>query len=165
MYQKSFGKIVEQIFNLVAEIALTIWNQVLLWTHSNFLSWIRKNRIPIPEEWVNLAFTSVSTIKPDILGLVKQAWQEVNKFLLRMVVGFEKIPSSTAWKRRTTSLVIKKVQADRPVVVKTDVEEEIDWDSLPQEVREHWLKSSVSNYEVDFVETREKELEIMTMEN
>jgi hypothetical protein len=164
MYKKDFGKIVERIFNLVTEVALTIWNQVLLWTHSNFLSWIRKYMIPIPEEWINLAFTSVSAIKSEIVGVVKQAWQEVNRFLLGMVVGFEKIPSSTAWKKRTTSQVVKKVQANRPVVVKTDVEEEIDWDSLPQEVRENWLKSSVSNYEVDFVETREKELEIMTIE-
>ena len=27
--------------------------------------------IPIPEEWVNLAFTSVSTIKSEIVALVK----------------------------------------------------------------------------------------------
>jgi hypothetical protein len=165
VYQKKFGKIVERIFHLVREVALTIWNQVLLWTHSNFLSWIRKYRIPIPEEWVNLAFTSVSRIKSEIVSLVKQAWQEVNKFLLGMVVEFEKIPSSTAWKKRTTSQVVKEVQANRPVVVRTDIEEEIDWDTLPQEVRENWFKSSVSNYEVDFIETREKELEIITMEN
>lgn len=164
MYQKNITKILEKVFAIAIEVALVFWNQILAWTHSNFLLWIQKYMIPMLPESVKLAFTAVAKITPGLPDSIKAAWQEVKKILLGMNVQFKNVDSSTAWKKRETSIMIKKNEANQSVVVKREIEEDLDWDNLPPEVRESWLKGSQQNYKIDVMETREKELEAMTME-
>lgn len=162
MNQENLAKILEKVFAIAIQLALVIWNQILEWTYSNFLTWIQKDMIPLLKESVQLAFIAVAKITTEIVDSVKQAWQEVKKFLLDMIVEFENVASF--WKKRSKSIVVKHVEANRPVFVRREIEEELDWDSLPQEVREAWLKSNQYNYKIDFMETREKELETIIME-
>ncbi|BAZ24925.1 hypothetical protein NIES4073_58250 [Kalymmatonema gypsitolerans NIES-4073] len=164
MYQENMTKILEKVFAIVIQVAAVIWEQVLAWTYSNFLTWIRKDMIPILEESVKLAFIVVDKITSKIVDTVKEAWQEVKQILLEMVVKFERVASSAVWKKKSTSTIFKKFEANRPVFVKREIEEDLDWDNLPPEVRESWLKGSQHNYNIDFMETREKELEAMIME-
>jgi hypothetical protein len=162
MYQENMTKILEKVFAIAIQVAVVIWEQILAWTYSNFLNWIQKDMIPILQESVKLAFLSEAKITDKIVDAVKKAWQEVKQVLLEMIVQFEHVTSSNAWKKKSTSTIFKKFEANRPVFVKREIEEDLDWDNLPPEVREAWLKDSQHNYKIDVMETREKELEVMT---
>lgn len=162
MYQENMTKILEKVFAIAIQVAVVIWEQILAWTYSNFLTWIQKDMILMLEKTVKLSFIAVTKITYEIVNAVKKAWQEVKQVLLEMIVQFENVASS--WKKRSKSTVVKHIEANQPVFVRREIEEELDWDSLPQEVREAWLKGSQYNYKIDFIETREKELETIMME-
>lgn len=164
MYQDNLTKVLEKVFAIAIQVALVVWEQVLAWTYSNFLTWIRKSMIPMLEESVKLAFIGVNKIIYKILDTVKEAWQKVKQVLLEMVVKFERVASSTAWKKKSTSTIFKKFEANQPVFVKREIEEDLDWDNLPPEVRKAWLKGSQDNYKIDVMEIRNKELEALVME-
>ncbi|MBH8577068.1 hypothetical protein I8752_29620 [Nostocaceae cyanobacterium CENA369] len=162
MYQENMTTILEKVFAIAITIAIVIWHKILEWTYLNFLEWIRKNMISILESSVKLAFISMAKVNHKIVDAVKEAWQEVKQFLLKMTVQFENITSSAIWKKKSISIIFKKFEANQPVFVKREIEEDLDWDNLPPEVREAWLKDSQHNYKIDVMEIREKELEAMT---
>lgn len=80
-----------------------------------------------------------------------------------MIVDYEKSASSGLWKRRATSLMVKSIQLNKPTILKREVEEEIEWNSLPKEVRNAWLNKEKNKYKIDVMQIREKELETLSM--
>jgi hypothetical protein len=164
VYPENMTKILEKVFAIAIQVAVVIWEQILAWTYSNFLAWIQKDMIPMLEKTVDLAFIAVNKITYEIVNAVKKAWQEVKQVLLEMIVQFEHVTSSNAWKKKSTSTIFKKVEANRPIFIKREIEEDLDWDNLPPEIRESWLKGSQHDCKIDFMKIRENELEAMTME-
>lgn len=165
MSQKVIEKIVGQVFAIAIETAFILWSEILLWISSSLLLWIQKDMIPLLEETVKLAFMTAAVITDEILCAVKDAWRKVKKILLEMIVEYENSVSSGAWKKRVTSLIVKKIEANRPVVTKIEIEEDVDWDSLPQEVRKTWLRNNQTNYRIDFMDAREMEMQEMIITN
>lgn len=164
MSQEVISQIIGQVFEIAIEFALIFWNEILTWVSTNLLVWITKDMIPSLEESLELAFMSSVLIDSKILDTVIKAWREVKNILLEMLVNYENSASSPKnWKKKATSIIIKKIEANQPVVIKREVEEEIDWDHLPSEVRNSWLKKEQKKYKIDVKKTREKELEMLKM--
>ncbi|WP_414544384.1 hypothetical protein [Nostoc sp. CCY0012] len=149
MSQEVIDKIIGKVFSISIEIALLLWREILLWVCSSLIDWIQKEMIPLLEKTVKLAFMDVNFINHDTLYAVKDAWEEVKNKFLEMIIEYENSVYSTAWKRRVTSMMVKKIEANLPVVVKREIEEDIDWDILPQKVRATWLKSNENNYKLE----------------
>lgn len=156
-------EIIVQIFGLVVETALVLWYEIVQWISVSLLVWIQTDLGPIiAEESVKLAFAVLNQVAVTIHSAVKEAWEALRQFLLEAIAEFER-SSSNQWTRRLTSTMIRVLDSSQPVIVKREVEEEVDWDSLPPELRAAWLQFSQKNYKVDFVDVRDKEMQVMSM--
>lgn len=165
MSNEIFVQIIEQIFGLVVATALVFWNEIVQWIGISLLVWIQNDLGPIiAEESVNLAFAVLGQVAVAMYSAIKEAWDALRRFLVEANAEFEKSSSSSSqWVRRLTSTMIRVLDSGQPVIVKREVEEEVDWDSLPPELRAAWLQSSQKNYKVDFVGVRDKEMQVMSM--
>lgn len=164
MEQKLVEKIVSKIFNIAIDFAYILWNEILLWVNTIFISWVESNAISLIEESIELAFTSIKNITYSNLESIRNAWQKIKQFLIEMTIEYEISDSSPGiWKKRANSTILKNLSGNRPTIIKQELEEDVDWDRLPSEIRETWLRKKDGLYKIDFRETRDKELETITL--
>ncbi|NEP05925.1 MAG: hypothetical protein F6K34_14490, partial [Okeania sp. SIO4D6] len=78
-------------------------------------------------------------------------------YLLKQVIKLER-KSSGEWIKQVTSWTIKILESGKKVPIKTEIEEVVDWEDLPQDVREEWLKQEKSKAEIDVTEYRDREI-------
>lgn len=163
MSKDIFSEVITRIFEMVLEAAFVLWQELMIWTCSELLKWVKTDMIPLMEESIRLAFMATALIAASLIKTVELAWKEVRKFLLEAFVEFEKSTrTSDKWVRKITAVLIKSLDATRPVVVKKEVEEEINWDNLPSDVRAAWIKKNRSpTQKIDLIATREQELEAL----
>lgn len=162
-----FVQIIAAIFGVVATVALTLWDKILKWADNSLFPWIEQNLSPNIADSVRGAFAFIDRIAVPIRRAVKQAWENLRQFLLKMVVDFQQ-KSSSNWIKRVTSYIIRVLspkKSDKPEVVRVVSEEHIDPDFLPPDVREAWLRKAQKNYEVDATDTRDKEIAQLSMAN
>lgn len=146
-------------------VALIFWNQILNWADQTLFPWIRDN-LPGLEQYVRHAFAEVhkvvGPIRRNIITLkqfteIKGAWEILRKYLLKVLVQFE-LNTQYQWVKRITTWATRKLESSMQVV--QIVAEEIvkDVDSLPDDVRQQWLKLGKTTQEMDVTKTRDSEL-------
>jgi len=59
------------------------------------------------------------------------------------------------------SWVVVKLESGAPEIKKIEHEETVPWESLPQDVREAYLRNNITNKDVNVTETRDRELEMV----
>jgi len=140
---------------------ITLWQKILAWAQESFFPWMEKNFVPEVAAAMRLAFTwADKNVAVPMRRAVKAAWQKLRPHLLKMAVHFEQKNHST-WIRRMTSWVVKVLKA--PTVTKVETEEEVNWDDLPPEVKEVWLKNNQKAHDLDITDVRDQQVEALTM--
>lgn len=143
---------------------IALWHKILDWAHSSLFPWLEKN-LPTILGTVKDAFTWVDNkVAVPIRRLVKSAWNKLRSYLLKMVTQFERKTQST-WIKRVTSWIIAVLDSPKPTVKKVETVEEVNWDELPPDVKEAWLKNNQSSRELNVTEARDQELEALSMTN
>jgi hypothetical protein len=143
---------------------IALWNKILDWSRASLLPWLQRN-LPTIEDAVRDAFIWVDKyVAVPTRLLVKKAWGNLRNYLLKTVAQFERRTSSQ-WVRRVTSFVIVKLEQSKPVVKKVEIEHEVDWDDLPPEVKQSWMKNAGQAFELDVTGTRDQQLEELSMTN
>ncbi len=165
MYQYSNSKSISQIFGVVKEVAIAIWDEVVQWGSNKLMIWIQTDLEPNITESIQQAFIILKKVTVAMHKVVKEAWESLRKILLEAIVEFQQLESSNQWFRRLTSKTIKILDSGQPVIVKREVEEEVDWDYLPPEVRKASINFAKKNYEIDFLKVRDQEIQEMSMAN
>ncbi|MBW4456280.1 MAG: hypothetical protein KME55_28245 [Nostoc indistinguendum CM1-VF10] len=146
-------------------VALTFWNQILNWADQTLFPWIRDN-LPGLEQYVRHAFAEVhkvvGPIRRNLITLkqfteIEGAWKMLRHYLLKVLVQFE-LNTQYQWVKRITFWATRKLES-KPVVVRKEVEEIVkDVDSLPDDVRQKWLKLGQTTQDIDMTKVRDDEL-------
>jgi hypothetical protein len=152
---------IKVIFAAIGAAIVYFWHQVADWARESFFPFVKKH-LPDILEHVENAFKWIDNIVVSIRRVIKAAWNKVRQYLLKMAMFFEKTSSNT-WVRKTASYVIKTLESK--TVTKQVVEEEINWDDLPTEVRKAWMKSTENNFEIDYTAEQDKNVDSLEMIN
>ncbi|MCL2925677.1 MAG: hypothetical protein MGF17_13940 [Trichodesmium sp. MAG_R04] len=146
------------VLGLLSAVAVVMfWKQILNWAEESLFPWIKTN-IPSIESAVREAFSvlddKVVTARNIIIG---KGWKKLREYLLKQVITFQR-QSSGEWVRQATSWVIKNLESGDKVPARVTVEEEIDWDVLPPDVRAEWLKRQKNEAQINLTEYRDREI-------
>jgi hypothetical protein len=144
-----------------AVIVLKFWNQILRWSSDILFPWVEKY-MPGAIKDVRLAFDAVDKVATPLRRAVKQAWQGVRNYLLKQVMDFSRKTStlnSYAWIRKTTTWLIRALESGERVPVKVETTSTVEWEEVPDDVREEFLRRNKLKGSVDVTELRDKELE------
>ena len=142
---------------LVSAVAVVMfWKQILKWAEESLFPWIKTN-IPSIESAVREAFSALDNKAVAIRNIIRQAWKKLREYLLKQVITFQR-QSSGEWVRQATSWVIKNLESGDKVPARVTVEEEIDWQVLPPDVRAEWLKRQKNEAQINLTEYRDREI-------
>lgn len=154
------AEIVASMLNVLVEVAFALWIEIVNWVSTSLLTWIQNDLGALIAASVKAAFFTLGTVTLAAYGAIKAAWGELRRFLIEALVEFEQ-RSSTVWIKRFTTTLLKVLESGQPTLIKREVEEEVDWDNLPPEVRSAWWNSSQQSHRVDFIEVRDKEIQTL----
>ena len=155
------AEIVASMLNVLVEVAFALWVEIVNWVSVSLVTWIQNDLGALIAESVKAAFFTLGAVSVTAYGTIKAAWNELRRFLIEALVEFEQM-SSTVWIKRFTSTLLRVLESRQPTLVKREVEEEVDWDHLPPEVRSAWWNSAKKNHKLDFIEVRDKEIQTLT---
>jgi len=155
------AEIVASMLNVLVEVAFALWTEIVSWVSVSLLAWIQNDLGDLIAESVKAAFFALGAVTLAAYGAIKTAWDELRRFLIEALVEFEQA-SSTIWIKRFTSTLLKVLESGQPTLIKREVEEEVDWDHLPPEVRSAWWNSAQKSHKVDFIEVRDKEIQTLS---
>ncbi|MUG91334.1 hypothetical protein F7734_02055 [Scytonema sp. UIC 10036] len=160
----NFIKAIATIFLIGITAAIAFWKQILQWADNILFPWLEQN-FKTSAQWVRDAFARVDRyVAIPIRNAIKQAWQKLRQFLLKLLVRFKRNVSEQ-WVRQWISWGIKHLENGEVVPVKREVEEVVEWGELPPDVREEWLRKAKGVYELDFTQLRDAEIAEMSMSN
>lgn len=152
-----FIKIIVGIFVIAATVAVVIWDKIVAWMQNSLFPWIENNLSPKVVELAKQAFAAIDRVAVSIRNTVKQAWEILRRLLLKVVMQWEK-QTSTKWIKRWTGWMIIRLKSGEIAPVKRTEEEVLNWSELPPDVRESSLRFDKNSYELDFTETRDREI-------
>lgn len=150
-------QIIAGIFLIVVTIALIVWEKIVSWAQNRLFPWIERNLAPKVADLAKQAFAAIDKVAVAVRNAVKQAWENLRRVLLKVVVNLEK-QSSNKWVKRWTAWMLKKLESGEIAPVRRIEEEEMKWDELPPDVRESSLRYGKNSYELDFTDLRDREL-------
>ena len=158
--------IISEIFMVAAPFAELLWENFVIKTLDIFWSWFTETLIAsipdLSEATVKLAFTVINSVAVSLLAAVKKAWQTLRNYLLELMIYFVK-NSSNQWVKRSSSTLVKFLELRKPIIVKKEVEEEVNWDELPDDIRTEQIRVGKNKYQVNFAEIRDQEMEVLSM--
>lgn len=155
------AEIVASMLNVLVEVAFVLWVEIVNWVSVSLLTWIQNDLGALIAESVRAAFFTLGAVTLAAYGAVKASWDELRRFLIEALVEFEQV-SSNVWVKRFTSTLLKVLESGQPVLIKREVEEEVNWDHLPPEVRSAWWNSAQKSHKVDFIKVRDEEIQTLT---
>ncbi|MEM9924822.1 MAG: hypothetical protein AAF915_13885 [Cyanobacteria bacterium P01_D01_bin.50] len=142
----------------VVGVIITVWHKILEWAQTSLFPWLKEN-LPHIVEQVKDAFIWIDNeVAVPIRQIVKKAWEKLRNYLLQTVTEFERRTESI-WVRRITSFVIQRLEQAQPKVKKVVIEEDVNWDELPPDVKKFWIRDGRQNLELDVTQIRDKEIE------
>jgi hypothetical protein len=145
-----------------AVVALTFWNEIIFWVRNTLLPWIRKN-LPGLENYVADAFVALDKVvvpirnKFKVFHGVKEAWRTFRKYFLEILVQFQQ-KTPYEWVKQIIYWTICNL--DSKEVLKTVQEQTVSSDSLPDSVRQEWLKQTKTTQDINVTQLRDRELEL-----
>lgn len=146
---------------VAATVAIAMWGRVLTWAYESLLPWVKKY-LPGFEDLVKKAFTLLDKVAVKIRRAVKLAWQEIRNWLLKQVVEVHR-STDNYWIKRVTSWLIKNLDK-KTEVVKHVTEEVVEWDDLPEDIRQQWIEKEKSLQKENVTEKRDQEIASLELE-
>ncbi|ATB32111.1 hypothetical protein [Melittangium boletus] len=140
-------------------VAIAFWPNVLQWAEEALLPWVER-RIPVLNSIARSAFVLLDKVASSARRTVKNAWRQLCDYLLKTVVEIHR-KSSNQYVRRVTSWLITQFQAQQQAT-KVVMEEVVDFDDLPSEVREALIRNGDATVDVRDLRTREINELVMT---
>lgn len=141
-----------------AAAVLSFWSQILGWAQDSLFPWIESN-LPSISNSARFAFHQLSEVASNIRRQIKTAWMNLREYLLKQTLHLQR-KSSSKWTAVVTSWVIK-VLGPKPTVIKVTTETEVDWDYLPGDVREKFMRENKKQFDRDVTEIRDREMELV----
>lgn len=160
-----FVQVLLAVLFVGAGVALIFWNQILDWAGRALFPWIKENFSSELEYKVRNAFWAFDKVATPIrnnikalekLTEIKEAWEMLREYLLKVLVQFEH-KTHTKWVKRITYWAIRNLKSKQ--VVRAVGEEIVDVDLLPDDVRKEWLKRGNTTQDVDVTQLRDRELD------
>lgn len=134
---------------------VALWNKILSWAQNSLFPWIERN-LPTFIDIAKEAFIQFDDkVAVPIRRGIKLAWEKLRKQLLKIATYLEK-KSASKWVSRTVSWVIKTL--DSKQVVKIEVEEEVNWDDLPSDVKEAYIRNNQDSTVINTTEIRDAQV-------
>ncbi|NMF66130.1 hypothetical protein DP113_05635 [Brasilonema octagenarum UFV-E1] len=143
--------------------ALIFWNQILDWANKTLFPWIKKNLPWLANDVIN-AFVALDKVLTPMRIRIKEAWKKLREYLLKILVQFEQ-NTRNDWVKRITYWAIRNLESNEPEVARVVEEQIVDFDSLPPDVREEFLRRSNISQDVNVTQLRDRELELAPMTN
>jgi len=139
-------------------VAVALWHKILDWAEESLFPWLKKH-FPSILPSVKEAFWFIDDkVMTPIRDAVKKAWKKLRDRLLKMVTKIHR-KTSWEWVRTTTSWIIVKL-TPKPEVTKVTTESSVNWDELPSDVREEFLRKGKTDYDLNVTELRDKEMKL-----
>jgi hypothetical protein len=147
------------LLGVTAAVALTFWHKILGWAEESLFPWMERN-LPTVADAVRQAFIALDNVAVAVRTRVQKAWQRVRAVLLGQMAEFAR-RSRSEWVRRIVTWVAKVLPSGEMAPAKLVVEQVVNWEDLPDGVREAFLRRKQENAEIDVMEMRDREL-VMT---
>ena len=144
------------IFGLVLITGSAIayfWTQILSFVRSHIMPWLHEN-FPEFAEKAELAFEAIDKKVVQVKRAIKEAWRQLRRKLLKVLVGYEQ--NTSGWARNVISWCIKKLE-DKEVIIKRTETTEVNYDDLPDDVRAAWFRREAQQ-EQDVTAARDEQL-------
>ncbi len=146
---------------LIAAVALVFWHKILEWAQESLLPWLEEH-LPFLAEGARTAFVQLDRVAVAVRRAAKSAWLDLRGYLLKQVVKVRK-------RTGVTALVIieewLRVEPESETVVHRTTEREVEWEELPDDVREQFLKQQTTVAEKNVTAGRDTEFELLEMQN
>lgn len=143
---------------------LAFWRRIVNWANESLLPWVKQNLVPSLNKVITEAFVIIDKLNSPASRLIKIAWKTLRKFLAESIITFQKkiLPDGKAqWVRRWSTKIYNVTNPSEPKIVVTVTEKRIEFDDLPQDVREAFLRHNNDEIKLDFLDTRDKEMEMV----
>jgi hypothetical protein len=157
-----FAQVLLAVLFVGSVAAVTFWNKILNWASKILIPWIEKN-LPWLADNVKDAFLALDDVVTSVRRNIKKAWENLREYLLKVLVQYEQ-NTQNEWIKRITYWAIPILQ-NKSEVVRVVAEQKVDIDSLPDDVREEWLKRGNTTQDIDVTQLRDRELELAPMTN
>ncbi len=136
--------------------AIIFWPQIIDWARESLLPWL-ENSMPFLSGLASIAFTIIDNVAVAIRKKVKDAWNKLRNYLLKQTIEIHK-KSGSKFVRIVTSWVIKVLDSGKAVPTKVTAEEDLEWDELPDDVREAFIRRNTAE-KIDVTKLRDEEME------
>lgn len=140
-----------------ATVAVTFWGKILNWASKTLIPWIEKN-LPGLAEYVTDAFLVLDGLATAARRKIKNAWEHLREYFLKILVQYEQ-NTQNEWVKRITHWAIPNLKK-KSEVVRVVAEQKVDVDSLPDDVRQEWLKRNNTTQDINVTQLRDRELEL-----
>jgi hypothetical protein len=137
----------------LARVAAYFWPQIMTCAREHLLPWIERN-VPDLAESVRLAFHDLDKIAVDLCRAVRAAWRKLRAVLVSQVATFVELFNGDFAIRITSDLRIPQDRDRAPVTVVT--EQELDWESLPEEIHAAVMSNGIRGTSIDVVRARDQ---------
>jgi hypothetical protein len=146
---------------LALAASVVFWHQILEWGEKSVFPWFERH-LPTVAPYVRKAFSRVDNVVTSVRRAIKEAWDRVSHYLLKQVVELNRKTTSNTWVQQVTSWVIDvSGYNNEPVVKQITTETEVPYDSLPEDVREAFLRRQQTSFEKDVTEIRKQEMALV----
>lgn len=143
------------------QAVLSFWKIIVGWAQESLTSWISENLSVQFKKLVTEALVILDRVASPIKKAAKMAWKQLRLFLKESIVTFERkvLPNGKfKWYRKWSSKIINIVDPKKPKTHQTTLTTPISFEDLPDDVREILIRSGDNQYELDFLETRDREI-------
>jgi hypothetical protein len=137
----------------LARVAAYFWPQIMTCAREHLLPWIDRN-VPDLAESVRLAFHDLDKIGVDLCRAVRAAWRKLRAVLVSQVATFVELFNGDFAIRITSDLRLPQDRDRAPVTVVT--EQELDWESLPEEIHAAVMSNGIRGTSIDVVRARDQ---------
>lgn len=149
---------------ITIKILLYLWKLIVGWSQDSLSPWIKENLSPEFKKLTTEALVIIDKVNSPASLLVKKAWKELRKFLAKSIISFEKqvLPTGKVqWVRCWLTQIYNIVNPKEPKIIQYEKEEPISYEELPSDVREAIIRGNPSTLSIDFLDARDKEMEMV----
>ena len=146
------------------QVLLSFWRWIVNWANDSLLLWIKKNLVPSLWQTTTDALIQIDKLNSSARRLVKNAWKKLRKFLAESIITFQRkvFPDEKVqWMRHWSTKIYNVTNSSKPTVKIIVTEESIEFDDLPQYVRLAYLRNDNDEIQLDFLDVRDKEMEMV----
>lgn len=144
---------------ITAGAAVRYWAKILEWGMTSLLTWVQGNA-PGLEQPLRVAFTNLDKVMVPVYNAAKDAWVRIRHVLEEQIQTFERLANGT-WRLTVLSKLREGLGGATNGRVPDHVtQEDVRYEDLPPEVRDHWLRNGLTRYSINVTEARDAEFKL-----